>query len=321
MSMTQSLILAALGALGGIATAVAFVVARSRAAKRRTKRRDQLKALGRRANLDLLGPNIPSDLLDVASRYRGDQRGIELEDVMLGSDREGRVWLARRKAAGEHHQVFGFEIRGELNVRGLHIEPVARFEPMPWYLRPFRSRTPIGRLQLRTVWECDARRVVDDLTRRAVDRWMLEVARSCEPDGKTPIGIEIHGDHAWVHSLVPLDGVALHEFLRRAQEVRRMVLDEVRRRPATLSTPAERRTDQEKVEEKAAKEDTRPVFAVPATEGAVLDSDAKTVQLSALDLLREVPDPRRSTKRKAVNADDEFEIPEPEERVTLIRAR
>lgn len=319
--MTHPLLLAGFGALGGVAVAAAVVFVRARRRQRRRKRREQLKALGKRECLDLVGGSLPADLLDLASRFRGEVHGIDLDDVMIGSDREGRHWLARRKVDGAHHQVFGFEIRGELNIRGLHVEPVPQMAPASRWQRLLRRRPTTGRLNLRVLWNCEARRVADDLTRRSVDRWMKEVAASCGPDGRTPVGLEVHADHAWVHSLVPLEGVALGEFVRRAREMRRMVLDEVRRRPATLATPAGRSTPEQATRERAAKEDTRPVFTVPASQGAEAEPGAETVQLSAVDLLRESPDPRgRSGRRRAVN-DDDFEIPEPEERVTLIRPR
>jgi len=320
MMMTQSLLLAGIGALGGVALAATAGFVRARRRQRRRKRREQLKSLGKREHLDLIGGNLPSDLVDLAARFRGEVHGIDLDDVMIGSDREGRHWLARRKVDGAHHQVFGFEIRGELNVRGLHVEPVPQTIPVSRWQRLLRRRPTTGRLNLRVQWTCEARRVADELTRRSVDRWLKEVAASCGPDGKTPVGLEIHADHAWVHSLVPLEGVALIEFMRRAREMRRLVLDEVMRRPATLATPARRSTAEQADHDRAAKEDTRPVFTVPAAEGAEAGPGAETVQLSAVDLLRESPDPRgRSGRRRAVN--DDFEIPEPEERVTLIRPR
>jgi len=317
--MNLALILSVVGAVSGAAIAIAVVVSRSRRTKRRAKRRDQLKALGKREKLDLLGDTIPTDLADLAAHFRGDEHDIELDDVMIGSDRDGRHWLARRKVDGERHQVFGFEIRGELNVRGLHIEPIVRRTPLPRWKSWIGKKPDEGRLEIAMRWQSDARRMGDEHTRRSVDRWVKEIASTCGPNGKTPIGIEVHADHAWVHSLVPLDGVSMNEFVRRAQEMRRHVLDEVMRRPAKISAPAVAQTASERTAVKDATKDTGPVFAVPKAEGADADASAETVQLSAVDLLREAP--QRSRKRRVANADDAFEIPEPEERVTLIRAR
>lgn len=321
-SMNLALILGGAGALAGAAMAIFVVVMRGRRQKRRFKRREQLKAMGKRERLDLLGETIPTDIIDLAQRFRGGSRPIDLDDVMIGSDREGRHWLARRKVDGEVHQVYGFEIRGELNVRGLHIEPVVRRAPQPRWKQWLGRKPEEGRLEVRMQWQSDARRMSDELTRRAIDRWLADVASSCQASGKTPIGLEVHAGHAWVHSLVPLEGVALTEFVRRAQDVRRRVLDEVMRRPATLATSAAKVAPEDKAKADATVADTGPVFAVPKTAGAEESADDATVQLSAVDLLREAPDPRRrSGRRRAVNGEHEFEIPEPEERVTLIRAR
>lgn len=320
-SMNLALGLATAGAVLGAATAIGVFVVRNRRAARRAKRREQLKVLGKREKLDLLGETIPSDIVDLATRFRGGAQDIDLDDVMIGSDREGRHWLARRKVHGETHQVYGFEIRGELNVRGLHIEPVVKHARQPAWKRLLRQKPAGGQLETRMTWQSDPRRMGDELTRRSVDRWVKEVTATCQPNGKTPVGLEVHADHAWVHSLVPLEGVALGEFVRRAQEMRRHVLDEVMRRPATLAAPAVKVSADETRKAKAGVEDTGPVFAVPSAEGADTRGEAETVQLSAVDLLREAPDPRRrSGGRKVANAEHEFEIPEPEERVTLIRA-
>lgn len=320
-TMNLALTLSAVGAVAGAAGAVAFFVLRNRRAARRQKRREQLKTLGKREKLDLLGGSIPTDIVDLATRFRGGERAIDLDDVMIGSDREGRHWLARRRVEGETHQVYGFEIRGELNVRGLHIEPVCRRQPLPRWKKWIGRKPQPGRLEIDMRWHSDATRMGDELTRHAVDRWLREVTACCTPKGRAPIGIEVHADHAWVHSLVPLEGVSLYEFVRRAQQMRRLVLDEVMRRPATLTAPAVRKTPTEQKADQASRADTGPVFAVPKAEGADVESDAETVQLSAVDLLREAPDPRRRSSRRAAVNDDDFEIPEPEESVTLIRAR
>lgn len=320
-SIQLALILAASGAALGAAVSLGIFLLRSRRAKRRTKRREQLKVLGKREGMDLLGANVPSDVLDHAAYFRGASRAIELDDVLIGGDREGRAWLARRKVCGETHTVYGFDIRGDLNVRGLHLEPVAKRLHQPIWKNWLRIPAERGRVEIVMRWQSDPRRMVDELTRRSVDRWLHAVATACASGSKVSIGLEVHKDHAWIHATTPLEGVALNEFLRRAQEMRRQVLGEVTRRPATLGTPATRVTPEDAAREEAAREETRPVFAVPAAEGADTDREAETIQLSASDLLRESPDPRRgSAKRRAVNGDD-FEIPEPEERVTLIRAR
>lgn len=321
MNWNQALVLAGLGVAVGTAGVFFATWWRGRARTRRAKRRDQLKSLGRRMGFDLLGPHVPNDLVEAAARFRGDVHGVSLDDVMVGSDREGRYWLARRRLDGEDHHVLGFEIRGELNVRGLHLEPRAPGPKLPRWRRWFaRVEHGSSRLRLHMRWEADAARFEDELARQAVNRWLVHVAASCSASGKTPVGLEVHGDRAWVHSLVPLEGVALGEFLRRGLEVRRQVLDEVLRRPATLKAPAARMTAQERVEQKAGREDTAPIFAVGRTEQVEPEEANNTVLLSAADLLREIPDPR-SKRRRRVNGDDDFEIPEPEEVVTLIRAR
>lgn len=322
MILTNSLVLAGLGiAMGSVGAIVASAV-RSRRSKRRATRRDQLKSLGRRFGLDLLGPSVPSDLVESAARFRGDVHGVSLDDVMVGSDREGRFWLARRRVDGEVHHVLGFEIRGELNVRGLHLEPRSPGKRAPRWKRLITRRAETSsRLRVHMRWEADASRFEDELARQAVDHWLVQVATSCGPSGKTPVGLEVHGDRGWVHSLVALEGVALGEFLRRGLEVRRQVLDEVLRRPATLKAPAVRVTAPEQAQRKGAREETKPMFPVGRSDQADQELPNNTVLLSAADLLRETPDPRAKRVRRRANGDDDFEIPEPEEVVTLIRAR
>lgn len=316
------LALAGMGIAVGLGGAVVASRLRARQRRNRAMRREQLKSLGRRYGLDLLGPHVPSELVEAAARFRGDVHGVDLDEVMLGSDREGRFWLARRRLDGEDHHVLGFEIRGELNVRGLHLEPRSASRPLPrWRRLLARTVEPSSRLRLHMRWEADAARFEDECARQAVDRWVVQVAASCGPSGKTPVGLEVHGDRGWVHSLVALEGVALGEFLRRGLEVRRQVLDEVRRRPATLSAPAVRVTAPEQAQQRGAREDTKPMFPVGTAEQADRELPDNTVLLSAADLLREAPDPRSKRVRKRVNGEDDFEIPEPEEVVTLIRAR
>ena len=322
MSWTNPLALAGLGVAIGVVLVIAANVIRTRRRKTRIRRREQLKSLARRFGMELLGEHLPADLLEAAARFRGEAQGVDLDEVMVASDREGRYWLARRKVDGEEHQVFGFEIRGELNVRGLHLEPHARREKRPAWRRWWPTREEIGgRLRLSVRWDAEARRFEDALARQAVDRWIAQVAESCQASGKVPVGLEVHGERAWVHSLVTLEGVALGEFVRRALEVRKQVLDEVRRRPATLKTPAVKVSADDQKRERESREDTRPLFAVERADGADTNQEEKTVLLSAADLLREMPDPRSRRVRKRAMGDDDFEIPEPEEKVTLIRAR
>lgn len=323
MNWNQALILAGLGIAMGTAGVIFFNWWQARARARCAKRRDQLRNLGRRFGFDLLGPHVPADLVEAAARFRGDVHGVRLEEVMVGSDREGRYWLARRRVEGEEHQVMGFEIRGELNVRGLHIEPRSTARPLPRWRRWVTRREAVNsRLRVHLRWEAEATRFEDEIARQAVDRWIAQIAASCSASGKTPVGLEVHGDRAWVHSLVPLEGVALVEFVRRGLETRRQVLDEVLRRPATLRTPAARISAEERVQARAGREDTKPLFAVELSEQVDSDTANNTVLLSAADLLREVPDPRSKRVRRRVSGDDDdFEIPEPEEVVTLIRTR
>ena len=319
---TNPLALAGLGIAVGIVGAVVASRLRAGRRKHRTMRREQLKSLGRRYGLDLLGPHVPSDLIEAAARFRGDVHGVNLDDVMVGSDREGRFWLARRRVDGEDHHVLGFEIRGELNVRGLHLEPRSPGKRAPRWRRWISRRAePSSRLRVHMRWEADAARFEDELARQAVDHWLVQVATSCGPSGKTPVGLEVHGDRGWVHSLVALEGVALGEFARRGLEVRRQVLDEVRRRPATLKAPAVRITAPEQAQQRGARENTQPMFPVGVSDQADQEVGNNTVLLSAADLLRETPDPRSKRVRRRVNGADDFEIPEPEEVVTLIRAR
>ena len=112
-------------------------------------------------------------------------------------------------------------------------------------------------------------------------------------------------------SIRPLEGARINDFLQHALDLRGAVIQEVQRRPATISTPVNTVTGEADLRQRA---ETAPMFAVDIAEGAEIDDDGQTVLLSAEDLLRETPVPKPKKKRRIGGV----EIPEHDEEVEVI---
>ena len=101
--------------------------------------------------------------------------------------------------------------------------------------------------------------------------------------------------------------------MEHALDLRGAVLQEVQRRPATISAPVNTVTAESDLRARAG---TQPLFAVEVAESADQAEQSNTVVLSAEDLLRGAPTTQKSRPKRK-----KFEIPEPEEDVEVIWAR
>ncbi|RKZ13265.1 hypothetical protein DRQ53_05435 [bacterium] len=310
MGLFNPLLVVGAGTLVGAASVIVVNVIRSRRAEQRRMRREQLVAFARRSGLDYVGERARSTDLESVNWYCCAQREASAESFFQGQDRQGRYWLARRQVQGQEHEVLGFEIRGDLNVGDVHIEPaiVDTQQGTSWARRmllrkPTPSRPKVGHWTVQR--RARGHELLDDNARRSIDLWTSRLVN--REEGRIPTGLEIHGSRGWVFSARPLDGARLKDFLELALDLRAAVLQEVQRRPATISTPVNTVTGES---ERRARGNTRPMFSVNAAEGADLDDDSPTVMLSAQELLRDAPAPTKKVRK--------FVIPEPEEEVEVI---
>jgi hypothetical protein len=320
MSLFHPLLVVGLGTLVGAGGVIAFNVARSRRAARRRARRDQLVALARRTNLDFVGHRVRPEDLEDARWFRGQSNNITPDGFLQGQDRLGRFWLTRREVAGQSQEVLGFRIRGELSVGSVWYEPLASDTSgsdtswvKRWLTRSDSRPAPSPVVRWAIHREAAPGQIIDENARNSIDRWANRLVARVKNEGRLPLGLEIANGKGWVFSTRPLDGNRVQDFLELAFDLRGAVLQEVQRRPATISRPVQTLTAEADTRERA---ETQPMFAVEVSESADLDDDAKTVVLSAQDLLREPPAPKRQKKKSK-----KFEIPEPEEDVEVIWAR
>lgn len=316
MSLFNPLVIVGAGTLVGASSAIAINVIRARRATRLRLRREQLVAFARRSGLDFVGDRPRPEDQESAAWYRGAEGTATADSFLQGQDRNGRYWMARRCIGGEHQEVFGFQIRGDLKVGDVYIEPVMATGSggTSWARRLLRSAStpPSTVIQHWTVHRrAGGTELVDEGSRHSIENWTHRLVDRSRSDGRIPLGLEVHDGRGWVFSTRPLEGARVKEFLDLALDLRGAVLQEVQKRPATISTPVNTVTGQSERRDRAS---TQPLFAVNAAEGADLGEDSQTVLLSAEDLLRDAPAPKKEKIRK-------FKIPEPEEEVEVIWSR
>lgn len=314
MSLFNPLLVVGAGTFAGASAVIVFNVLRGRRTARRQIRRDQLTTLARRTGLDYVGERARPEDVEAAGWFRGATRRATADGFLQGHDQRGRYWFARREVDGEVHDVFGFQIRGDLNIGSLWFEPVlvgSRRGQTSWARRLLGGPTPPSSAVARC-WnfhrQATGEQLLDEQARASIDRWSRRLVARGKVDGRVPVGLEVSDGRGWIYSPLPLDGPRTRDFLELALDLRAEVLAEIRCRPATISTPVETTTAQAELRDRAG---TQPMFAVDVAEGADLGEESKTVVLSAEELLRDVPAPKRSRSRK-------FQIPEPEEEVEVL---
>jgi hypothetical protein len=315
MSFIHPLAIVGVGTFAGAAAVIVYNVMRSRRAARIQHRRDQLVAFARRESLEFVGDRPRPEDLEAANWFRGVTVEASTDGFLQGQDRNGRYWLTRRKVAGQTHDVLGFQIRGDLSVGTVYFEPRlsgASSGGTSWAKRLFsRSASPSSTVVHWNVHrQATSEQILDENARNSIDRWGAKVVTRGKSEGRLPLGLEVSDGRGWVFSTRPLEAARVRDFLEHALDLRGAVLQEVQRRPATISTPVHAVTG---AADQRARTATQPLFAVDAAEGADLGDETKTVLLSAEDLVRHVPTPKSTRKR--------FEIPEPEEDVQVIWAR
>lgn len=303
------------GTFLGAAAVIAVNVIRSRREANRVARREQLLAFAKRAGLEYVGDRPRPEDLEAATWYRGADRDSKVDSFLQGQDRNGRYWLARRRVKGLVQEVVGFQIRGDLNVGQAYIEPTVSAvaaSNTSWAKRLFSKSDPVPATVERWTVKRQAtpQQIADEGARHAIDRWVARLVDREKNEGRMPVGIEVRNGLGWVFSTRPLEGARMRDFLDCALDLRGAVLQEVQRRPATISAPVN--TVSGEVDRRS-RESTAPMFAVEVAEGADLGDESKTVLLSAEDLLREPPS-QPTSKRKI----RKFHIPEPEEEVEVI---
>lgn len=316
MSLFNPLLIVGVGTFMGASGAITFNVMRSRRAERIRLRREQLLSFARRSGLDFVGERPRAEDEDAANWYRGNEDAARADSFLQGQDRNGRYWMARREIAGQQQEVFGFQIRGDLRVGDVSIEPVMAEESGPptlveRVLRRTTAPTSTNIAHWATFQRASGKEVLDENARRSIEQWTARLVNRSRSDARIPLGLEIHDGRGWVFSTRVLEGARMKEFLDLALELRGSVLQEVQRRPATISVPVNTITGEADLRNRAS---TQPLFAVQSAEGADLGEQSNTVLLSAADLLRDVPAPQKQKIRK-------FEIPEPEEEVEVIWSR
>ena len=309
------LLVVGLGTLLGATGVIVFNVIRSRRESNRTARREQLLALARRSGLEYVGDRPRLEDSEAAAWFRAAERDVTSEGFLQGQDRTGRFWIARRRVMGLTQEVLGFQVRGDLNVGQAYIEPVVSVAPgggFSWLKNLLPRSTPVqAKVEHWAVHrQAVAQQIADEGARSAVDRWVTRLVARGKTEGRMPVGLEVRDGLGWVFSTRPLEGARMKDFLDCALDLRGAVLQEVQRRPATISVPVNTVTGKA---ERIARESTAPMFAVEAAEDADLGEESKTVVLSAEDLLREAPAQPTSKRRSK-----KFYIPEPEEDVEVI---
>jgi len=315
MSFIHPLAIVGVGTFAGAAAVIAFNVVRSRRAERIQHRRDQLMVLARREGLEYVGDRPRPEDLEAANWFRGAVAEASTDGFLQGQDRNGRYWLARRTIAGQTHDVLGFQIRGDLSVGSVYFEPRtsgASSGGTSWAKRLFsRSDPPSSTVvHWKVHRQATTEQILDENARNSIDRWGAKVVTRGRSEGRLPLGLEVSDGRGWVFSTRPLEVARVRDFLEHALDLRGAVLQEIQRRPATISIPVNTVTGAADQRARAA---TQPLFAVDVAEGADLGVESRTVVLSAEDLVRDVPTPKPKPKK--------FEIPEPEEAVEVIWAR
>jgi len=212
-------------------------------------------------------------------------------------------------------EVVGFQIRGDLNVGQAYIEPTvtaASSGSTSWAKRLLSKSAPAPvTVECWTVHrQATPQQIGDEGARNSIDRWGALLLARGKHEGRVPVGLEVRDGLGWVFSTRPLEGARFKDFLDHALDLRGAVLQEVQRRPATISTPVNTITGEA---DRRSRESTTPMFAVEVAEGADLGDESKTVLLSAEDLVREPAAP--VSKKRRIK---KFYIPEPEEDVEVI---
>ena len=318
----QPVLFAGIGVLCGAAFVVGRNLVQRRRQRRRRLRRDQLRNLGKRQGLELLGRHLPEEVLENAALFRGRRHKVQVDDVLRGQDESGRYRLGRRHLAGIEHHYLEFETRFDGGLDGLHLEPLVQSTVLvPRWRRLLRRYEEIGeRARFRLEWVTRPSLLRDEDAMQTLQRFARTVAKKSEGADALPLGLEVGEGCVVVHATRILEGPALSEFLRRALGLRTQVMGEIQRRHSHRVATATM-TAQQLETKKEGEVDTRPLFPVRGTE-KLADAGPETVSLSAEDLLRELPDPRPQTRRPRKGGKSKgFEIPEPEEEVVLIRAR
>ena len=91
-----------------------------------------------------------------------------------------------------------------------------------------------------------------------IDRWVGRLVARGKSEGRMPVGLEVRDGLGWVFSIRPLEGARMQDFLDCALDLRGAVLQEVQRRPATISVPVNTVTGEA---DRRARESTAPMFA------------------------------------------------------------
>jgi hypothetical protein len=315
MSLFNPLLVIGVGTLVGASAVIAFNVIRSRRATKQQSRRDQLMALARRTGLDYVGERPRAEDAEAAAWYRCGTRDVTVDGFLQGQDQHGRYWMARREVDGQTQEVFGFQIRGDLNTGDLYFEPAiagARRGGTSWARRlvtgkPASPSCSVARWTIHR--QATAEQLLDDQARNSINQWARRLVARGKVEGRVPVGLEISDGRGWIYTPLPLDGPRTRDFLELALDLRSAVTHEIRCRPATISTRVNTVSAES---DRRGRQNTQPLFAVDAAEGADLGDESKTVVLSAQELLRDVPAPSRTKKIR------KFEIPEPEEEVEVL---
>ena len=188
MSLFHPLVIVGVGTFAGAAAVIVINVIRSRRAQRIQHRRDQLMALARREGLEYVGDRPRPEDLEAANWFRGVTVEANTDGFMQGQDRSGRYWLARRKIAGQTHDVLGFQIRGDLSVGTVCFEPVlsgATSGGTSWaqrfFSRPASPSTTVVRWKVHR--QATGEQILDENARNSIDRWGAKVVTPREERG------------------------------------------------------------------------------------------------------------------------------------------
>ena len=222
MNIAEHLPAVGLGALAmGLIVIVRGIVNVHRRSNQDQSQKD-FRGLVHSRKLTLEEGKLHPRLKELAIGLGGRGRRGGLEEVLRGSDIDGRWFFTRRKLDGERQQALIFETK-LLDVSGLHISPVRpQVKGFARFMAKLTHRPPMP-LHLRMDWEAPAERIDERSARMGSTLYQLmaQARHVVEPMG---VHLYVNDQRVAIHTRRPLEGDALRVFVDVTLALRERIL-------------------------------------------------------------------------------------------------
>jgi hypothetical protein len=168
----------------------------------------QLSRLAVRHSMSLTKGSSPAKYAQLAGRYQGADRKASLSGLMLGATDDG-LFCAARKMGRARQQFLYFELDGSARLDGFYVSP---------------GRSNKGGVERLTLhWTATRAQWGDQSALSMAARVMYSVSSLVTNDDRPRFGVELQGRKVWVHSLRPLRGTELDNFVDDAMKLRQFL--------------------------------------------------------------------------------------------------